>query len=44
LEKARKKEYVNNIQISRDGNIAKYMAKSSPKKSLPGGLNIEEIL
>ncbi|CAK78156.1 unnamed protein product (macronuclear) [Paramecium tetraurelia] len=27
----------------RDGNVAKYMARSSPKKSLPGGLNVEEI-
>ncbi|CAD8078210.1 unnamed protein product [Paramecium sonneborni] len=27
-----------------EGNVAKYMARSSPKKSLPGGLNMEEIL
>ncbi|CAD8163349.1 unnamed protein product [Paramecium octaurelia] len=26
-----------------EGNVAKYMARSSPKKSLPGGLNMEEI-
>ncbi|CAD8156062.1 unnamed protein product [Paramecium pentaurelia] len=26
-----------------EGNVAKYMARSSPKKSLPGGLNVEEI-